>query len=65
MEKGDRTKETEEGRIGEIKKIREREREEDRGAAAQRLLQCAVIEERAVATGIITMCDATAATNRT
>lgn len=26
MEKGDRTKETEEGRIGEIKKIRERER---------------------------------------
>lgn len=45
-----------------------REREEDGGAAAQLLLQqgeCAVIEGRAVATGIITMCVAAAAANGT
>lgn len=45
-----------------------REREEDGGAAAQLLLQqgeCAVIEGRAVATGIINMCVAAAAANGT
>lgn len=45
-----------------------REREEDRGAAAQLLLQQgerAAIQGRAVATGIITMCVAAAAANGT
>lgn len=55
-EKGDRVKESEEGRIGEIKRSTERERR-------RRTEQ--LIEGRAVATGIITMCVAAAAANRT
>lgn len=70
-EKGDRVKESEEGRIGEIKRSTERERRrrtEEEDGAAQLLLQQGertVIEGRAVATGIIAMCVAAAAANRT